>query len=260
MITMGNDEIPLHGGNMSTGVVRVGQTVRRPTGPWTPAVHALLTHLHTAGFAGAPKPLGIDGKNREVLTFIPGPVAWPDHFDRLEPDERLARVARIIRDFHDAVAGFVPPPDAQWQVLMPANGSEIIAHHDLAPWNLVIGDPRWAFIDWDVAAPGTRLGDIAYALHGFVPLSADPEWTRADAGHRMRVFADAYGLDETQRRELVTLLAPRTRAMYTFLGAQAAAGTQPWTRLWHEGHGKVWQADADYIEQRIPEWERALVG
>ena len=76
--------------------------------------------------------------------------------------------------FHDAVAGFTPPPGARWQVLMPADGDEIIAHHDLAPWNLVMGDGQWAFIDWDTAAPGTRLWDLAYAMHGFAPLSADP--------------------------------------------------------------------------------------
>src|SRR5262249_49783642 len=41
-------------------------TVRRPAGPWTPAVHALLTHLHAAGFHGAPRPLGIDEHGREI--------------------------------------------------------------------------------------------------------------------------------------------------------------------------------------------------
>ena len=53
-------ETPLRGGNMSSGVVRVGDTVRRPAGPWTPAVHALLDHLHSVGFRGAPRPLGLD--------------------------------------------------------------------------------------------------------------------------------------------------------------------------------------------------------
>jgi hypothetical protein len=46
--------VPLAGGNVSGGVVRVGDTVRRPAGFWTPAVHALLKHLHEAGFRGAP--------------------------------------------------------------------------------------------------------------------------------------------------------------------------------------------------------------
>lgn len=52
------EEQPLSGGNVSAGVVRVGDTVRRPAGPWTPAVHALLTHLHEAGFRAAPAPWG----------------------------------------------------------------------------------------------------------------------------------------------------------------------------------------------------------
>ena len=59
-------EIPLLGGNTST-VVRVGDTVRRNVGPWTPAVHALLRHLEYVGFTGAPRVMGIDDRNREVL-------------------------------------------------------------------------------------------------------------------------------------------------------------------------------------------------
>ena len=253
-------EEPLLGGNTSGGVVRVGDTVRRRAGLHTLAVHALLSYLHAAGFAGAPRPLGIDEHGREVLSFIPGTVPWPDEFGLLEPRDRLARAARLIRDFHDAVTGFVPPPDAQWQVLIPAEGDcDIIAHHDLAPWNLMIG-PQWAFIDWDLAAPGTRLGDLAYAIHGFAPLSANPRWQRHDAAFRVRVFADAYGLDGTQRRDLVPLLARRTRAMHDFLAQQASAGVQPWTSLWETGHGEAWRDDAGYIEAHEAVWAAALAG
>ena len=246
---------------MSSGVVRVGNTVRRPAGPHTPAVHALLAYLHAAGFKGAPRPLGIDERGREVLSFIPGTVPWPERFDLLEPPQRLAQAAQLIREFHDAVTGFVPPADARWQVLIPAEGAEgegeIIAHHDLAPWNLVVG-PRWAFIDWDLAAPATRLWDIAYAIHGFIPLSANPRWQRQDAGTRVRIFADAYGLDDFQRRKLVPLLSRRTRAMYGFLARQAGAGVQPWTRMWENGHGDAWRADADYIQAHEAVWAAAL--
>ncbi|MFG3296636.1 aminoglycoside phosphotransferase family protein, partial [Streptomyces sp. NPDC048179] len=75
-----DDEQPLSGGNVSDGVVRVGDTARRPVGPWTPAVHALLAHLHAVGSGAAPRPLGIDDQGREVLTFMPGDVVWPDRF------------------------------------------------------------------------------------------------------------------------------------------------------------------------------------
>jgi hypothetical protein len=252
-------EVPLRGGNVSTRVVRVGGTVRRPAGPHTPAVHALLSYLHSVGFEGAPRPMGLDEQGREALEFIPGIVPWPDRFDLLEPTESLTQAARLIRGFHDAVTGFVPPADARWQVLIPAEGEcDIIAHHDLAPWNLVLG-PRWAFIDWDCAAPGTRLWDVAYAAHGFIPLSANPRWQRQDAVMRLRIFADAYGLDEAQRRELVPMLARRTRAMRDFLASQAAAGIQPWAGLWEAGHGTAWQADTDYIRARETSWATALL-
>jgi hypothetical protein len=257
---MTGTEIPLSGGNMSSGIVRVGDTVRRPAGPWTPAVHALLTHLRDAGFDGAPRPLGTDELGREVLAFIPGTVAWPGHFRLLDDDGQLRRAARLIRDFHGAVTGFTPPPDARWQALIPADGDEIIAHNDLAPWNLVIGDRQWAFIDWDTAAPGTRLWDLAYAIHGFLPLSADPALTRDDASRRLRLFADAYGLTGRQRLDIIPLLARRTLAMHDFLARQAARGAQPWARLWQEGHGRTWQADTDYIARREGLWHQALLG
>jgi hypothetical protein len=253
-------ETPLDGGNMSSGVVRVGDTVRRPAGVWTPAVHALLNHLHTVGFHGAPRPLGLDEHGREVLTFIPGTVAWPDHFHLLHPDDQLRRVTRLIRDLHDAVAEFTPPADARWQTLIPADGDDIIAHHDLAPWNLILNDQQWAIIDWDVAAPGTRLWDLAYAMHGFVPLTANPTYQRDNAAHRLRLIADTYDLTERQRHDILPLLARRTHSMHSFLAEQAAQGTQPWTRLWQEGHGDAWQADTNYINQHERRWHQALLG
>ena len=49
---------PLPGGTANRGlVVRVGDTVRRPTAPCWPATHALLAHLSRVGFDGAPRVL-----------------------------------------------------------------------------------------------------------------------------------------------------------------------------------------------------------
>jgi len=130
---MADEETALSGGNVNAGVVRVGDTVRRQAGPWTPAVHALLEHLWSVGFRGAPRSLGIDEKGREILTYSPGEVPWPSHFDLLEPPEQLARVGRLVRDLHDALSSFTPPPDAQWNRLIPADRDDLIVHHDIAP-------------------------------------------------------------------------------------------------------------------------------
>ena len=255
---MSAEEIPLTGGNVSAGVVRVGDTVRRVVGPWTPAVHALLEHLWSVGFRGAPRPLGIDDRGREVLTFVPGEVPWPFHFDLMEPRDQLARVGRLIRELHDACASLTPPPDAQWNILIPADRNDQIVHHDLAPWNLVAGE-QMVFIDWDNAAPGSRLWDLAYAVHGFIPMSAHDEWQRVDAGPRLRTLADAYGLDEPERRGLAPLLTTRTMSMHDFLRDQAALGIEPWATHWRTGHGDTWRADAEYTEQNTDLWLKVLL-
>jgi hypothetical protein len=76
-------------------------------------VHALLTHLDRVGFNGAPRPLGIDAAGREVLSFVAGCGAS-------HGDEELARVARMVRAFHEAAATVEALPDAEWQFMVGA--------------------------------------------------------------------------------------------------------------------------------------------
>lgn len=254
---MSAEEEPLRGGNVNA-VVRVGDTVRRTAGPWTPAVHALLDHLHAVGFSAAPRPLGLDEQGREVLRWVPGRTPYPDTTP-LDPPSQLAAVARLVRDFHDAVAGFVPPPEPRWNALVPADGDEIIAHHDLAPWNVVLHGDALTLLDWDCAAPGTRLWDVAYALHGFLPLSAEPGQQHPDTVARLRLFVDVYGLDQAERVALVPMLARRAWSMHDFLRVQAKAGAEPWSRLWREGHGAAWSADAEWTARRQETWRAALL-
>jgi len=64
----------LEGGNMNERVVRIGDTVRRATSPWTPTIHRLLAHVRAQGVRWVPRVHGIDDEGRKVLYFIPGEV------------------------------------------------------------------------------------------------------------------------------------------------------------------------------------------
>ena len=69
----------LAGGNVNTEVVRIKNTVRRSTSLISPAAHRLLLHLESQGFEGCPKFLGIDDKNREILSFLEGETGIPEY-------------------------------------------------------------------------------------------------------------------------------------------------------------------------------------
>lgn len=237
------------------GVVRVGDTVRRPARPWSASVDALLAHFREVGFEGAPQARGYDEAGRQVLSFAEGFID-PDPSDL--DISHLADVGRVIRRLHDASSSFIPPPDAMWNVAITPDRDDLICHHDLAPWNLVRTPDTLTFIDWDGAGPGSRLWDLAYAAHGFVPLSPNVPFSDEVAGQRLAALVQGYGLDQVERGRLVNLLGPRIRSMYELLRSGHETGTQPWSRLWNEGHGAVWLADVVYIENRRSSWATAL--
>jgi hypothetical protein len=160
------DEVPLAGG-FSNIVTRRGRTVRRDAGQWTPAVHALLRHLRSAGFDLAPEPLGIDERGREVLSFIDGQVArwpWPA---ALRGDEGLRAVTGMLLDLQSALSTFDEPADALWHGGPRSAPEDVIRHGDLAPWNtLWLEDRLTGLIDWDAAEPAPAGWDAAQGSSG----------------------------------------------------------------------------------------------
>jgi hypothetical protein len=248
-------EVPLLGGNTTDGLVRVGDTVRRPSGPWSASVHDFLSHLNDVGYEGAPRSLGFDAQGRHVVEYVQGQVLMPFHVPDL--NAALRRIGGLLRDLHDASAEYAAPNDAVWNVVIPPDRCELVVHHDAAPWNLVLGLDRWAFIDWDTAAPGSRLWDLSYAAHGFIPLA--PDTAPSQAGRLLASLANGYGLSGEQRVQLADMLAPRIWSMYTLLEQGHRNSVQPWATLWSEGHGATWRTDAEYAEEHRGLFLAALV-
>lgn len=217
------EEKPLEGGHVAS-VVRVGDTVRRQTGPWTASVHALLRHLEEVGFEGAPRVLGVDDLGREVLTFIPGETLgappWPPW---VWHDEVLLRTGMLLCEYHEAVASFRPPESSVWRFTAGApRPGEVICHNDVGPQNLVYRDERpWALVDWDWAEPASPEWDLAHAAWLGVPLispdvcdglglrGVSVEWQ----AKRLRLLARAYGL--AHGFDLVRVVISRVQASIT---------------------------------------------
>lgn len=190
----------LPGGNMNA-VQRVGNTVRRTAGPWTPTVHRYLSYLARNGVDWAPTPLGIE-EDTEILSFVEGNVPlYPlPHF--VWDDAVLVDGAHKLRQLHDASIGFAVN-EAIWQspTKIP---SEVICHNDFAPHNLAFNDEGTitGAIDFDMCSPGPRLWDIAYFATRTCPLTADiPDGAPGHDQMRRRIelVLDAYGSHDSWR-------------------------------------------------------------
>lgn len=258
-------EIRLEAGNTSS-VWRRGATIRRSTGPWTPAVHGLLRHLEAGGFEGAPRVLGLDEQGREVLTYLEGEVPAYPTAPELWSDGVLEELARLLRRLHDATVG-LDLPDGRWREGAAAReGGEVVCHNDVAHYNTVFRAGRpVALIDWDFAAPGPRAWDVAYAAYRFVPLSPDQRAVRlgavlpVDRPGRLRRFCDAYGLVE--RAGLVDTILRRVQAVCDLIVGQAAKGDPFFRRHLAEGHLDGYQRDLVFIQSlRVPLQETLEAG
>jgi len=282
----GEPEVPLPGGDVTEGVVRVGDTVRRPVQENSPLVHALLKHLESAGFDGAPRFLGIDARGREVLTFIKGEVAGRPRPAWIADEGRLVSVARLVRAYDDAAVTFTPPlgpepnPGRQEPPGTQASGApdgdappgippappyppELIGHVDITPENVVFrGGEAVALIDFDLAKPATRADEVFNMMMYWAPLAdpadVDPLLQQVNVPRRCRLLADAYGMSQSDRERLVNVAIMRTRRSWHLMKRHAETRGGGWRRMWDEGVGEVINRRLAWLERNAATLRKAL--
>ncbi len=249
------DGDPLHGGNVG-GAVRVGATVRRATGPWTPSVHALLERLRVSGLAEVPRVYGFDERGREVLEYLPGRVVEPDV--EMPSEELLADAMRWLRRYHDSVAALSVAGPWRATTASPAAG-ELLCHNDFAPYNVAVttsagGERLVGVFDWDLAGPATRVEELAFAAWNWVPM-----WrplSAAEAASRLEVMAAAYG--EVTAFEIAQSVVPRVQKMVDLIAAGQAWGDESLANLALIGEPQRTEAALDELRRRLPEVLAAL--
>ena len=264
--------MPLAGGDVTEGVVRVGDTVRRPVGPHSPLVHALLAHLESIGFEGAPRFLGIDQAGREVLSYVYGEVAGRPRPPWIADEARLASVGRLVRAYDDAAASFIPPPGAlpaeppaepPGIPPAPVYPPELIGHVDITPENVIFRDGRaFALIDFDLAKPATRADEMFNTMMWWAPLSdprdADPLLQSVDVPRRARILADAYGLSDADRERVIEVAVVRSRRSWHLMKHRAQTHGGGWQRMWDEGVGDVIKRREAWLERHATALTAAL--
>jgi Ser/Thr protein kinase RdoA (MazF antagonist) len=253
---MTDEEVPLPGGMGSGGaVVRVGNTVRRPLRPESPAVHAFLHHLEEVGFDGAPRHLGTDDQGRAILSYIDGEVGIPPYPAWTASEALLTSVAALQGRLHEAARSFVAPASARWQTAnLPEPGPDaIVCHNDLCVENVVTRDGRAvAFIDFDFAAPADPIVDIGIAARHWAPVR-DPDDIRdgrmgVDQVRRFRMFCAAHGLDAATRARVVDeCLAFLDRALVS-MKMRADEGQPLYVVAWNEGYAEQNRRSRRWLE------------
>lgn len=219
-------------GGRDEGAALVDGTVRRPVRGWTHTVHDLLSFLEVCDFPGAPRVVGVDGRGREMLTYLQGRTVghlqpWPAW---THSGEALDQVGGWLGDYHHVVADYIPPRDAVWREGQPWQPGLIVGHGDPAPYNAVWNDAGLVgFIDWDNAGPVTPEDDLAWVAFSWVPLHARAvvmrEGFTAFSARRSRLerLLTAYGWQGTTQ-DLVQRVDARIHHQITVMRATAAKG------------------------------------
>lgn len=242
-------------GGGSTEVVRVGHTIRRQVGSWTPAVHLLLQHLSCVGFQGAPRVHGIDELGREVLDYIPGEVGNYPLSMQVRSETALCSAAQLLRRYHEATTAIANTSEDRW-MFHAMEPREVICHADFAPYNCVFrSGEAVAIIDFDTAHPGPRAWDLAYALYRFAPITGcrnpDGFGDLQQQMERARMFLDAYGASPRLRADTVGMLIPRLRALVDFMRKAATEKDRQFQQHIDDGHLALYLADIAYMEAHL---------
>jgi hypothetical protein len=240
----GVGEQKLDGGIANAGlVVRVGPHVLRPSSPHSGSIHAFLRAVRHAGFEGASSPIGIDADGRERLVYIDGDVPVAPYPDWSQSDTALASVARLLRGLHDAARTFDAAGLTWDDALADPAGGTLVCHNDVEPSNVVFRHGiAVALLDFEFAAPGRPVYDLAQLARLCVPVDDDVDqarlgWRPADGPARLRLVADAYGLDRDGRTELLGAMNDAIDRIEAAARRSVDAGDPNAVALWNRTGG-----------------------
>ena len=119
-----------------------------------------------------------------------------------------------------------------------------------------------ALIDFDLASPGSAVWDVACAARLWAPLREErdvPAPLRGRSLARLRLFADAYGLEQRDRSQVVDAMVEAHDWCYRIVRTAVRRGHGPFERMWLEGGEQRADRTRAWLAAHGPEMRGVLV-
>ena len=253
----------LNEGEASAGsinqVQRIGNTIHRPSYPWTKTINHFLAHLHSKGIKEIGQPLGFHEDGRSIYNYLPGTAALRPWIDILKQEEGLVFLTNFLKRFHLVQSDYEIPSGAIWYVPTEhLQKGTIIRHGDFGPWNTIWQEQQLTgVIDWDFAEPGTVLQDLAQLAWYTVPLRGESGWqeagfpSRPDFKRCLLVICDTYDVSLSNLLDAIISLQNLEMHRLIELGAK---NVFPWSIFYNRGDLSETQQEQAWLKEQMNQW------
>lgn len=253
----------LQEGETSAGSVnkvrRIGNTIHRPSYPWTETVNDFLMHLHRKGLPEIGVPLGVHTNGKSVYTYLPGKAALRPWSAILKRAKGLELLSDFLLRYQEAQRDYKLPQNITWYVPEDClQSGSIIRHGDFGPWNTLWQDQKLSgVIDWDFAEPGTALQDFAQLAWYTIPLRGESGWkeagfeNRPDFKARLQTICKVGNFHLKDLLEAVIDLQNLEMDRLMTLGAE---GVFPWSIFYKRGDLLETRQEQAWLKQQILIW------
>jgi aminoglycoside phosphotransferase (APT) family kinase protein len=163
----------------------------------------------------------------------------------------------LLRGFHQASRVVPFDNTAGWpSSVADPKGGTMLCHNDVCMENVVFRDGRaTALIDFDLAAPGRPIWDLAMAARYWVPM-LPPEQTaitgreHLDRVARLRLLVESYGLPRHEWPDVIPVLQAADRVCRQFVAKMIAAGHEEMRRIHAElGGWQRWDRADEWVTE-----------
>ncbi len=249
---MNKNEV-LHGGREGK-ITKEENIVIRPGNVWTTYVQTFLAYMHDNGFNHIPKPYGINEKGMEMVSYVDGTVYNDCLPKEILTDNVLIEVAKLLRRYHDIGEKYIHQLTGEEVWMLPERlPVEVMCHGDFAPYNITFVDGCvHGIIDFDTLHPGPRIWDIAYAVYRWIPFVSltNPDYCYEinEQIRRLKLFADAYDLTNSEREQLPNMMIERISSLVSYMRNEADSGNEDVKKNIEDGHLNLYLDDIQYIK------------